>query len=92
MDLIFIDGGHSYETVTSDWQYVQMLMKEGTTVVFDDFVNVNARVRAGIGVNCVINEIDRDVFSVQLLTPIDWYFHPWGMMTVRLVKVTIKAA
>jgi len=36
-DLAFIDGGHSVETIQSDWQAVRKLMKPGGLVVFDDY-------------------------------------------------------
>jgi len=36
-DLAFIDGGHSVETIQSDWDNVKRLMKPGGLVVFDDY-------------------------------------------------------
>lgn len=50
MDFIFIDGGHSYETVESDWKNVKKLMHDGTCVVFDDY-------HAFEGVTRAVNEI-----------------------------------
>jgi len=37
MDLVFIDGGHSYQTVKSDWTNIRPLLRDGSIVVFDDF-------------------------------------------------------
>ncbi|UCG45514.1 MAG: class I SAM-dependent methyltransferase, partial [Candidatus Bathyarchaeota archaeon] len=37
MDLIFIDGGHSFEIVSSDWENAQPLMHEKTAVFFHNY-------------------------------------------------------
>ena len=39
LDLIFIDGGHSKETIQSDWNYARKLMGINTVVLFDDYYN-----------------------------------------------------
>lgn len=51
MDFIYIDGGHSYETVKCDWKYAQRLMHPDTIVVFDDYWSFEGvrRVVDGIG-------------------------------------------
>jgi predicted O-methyltransferase YrrM len=36
-DLAFIDGGHSVETIRSDWEAVKKLMRPGGLVIFDDY-------------------------------------------------------
>lgn len=37
VDLIFIDGGHSVETIQADWEYARKAIKPGGVVVFDDY-------------------------------------------------------
>ena len=37
VDIIYIDGGHSYKTVKSDWHSLKPAMKTGTIIIFDDF-------------------------------------------------------
>ena len=37
MELIFIDGGHDYDTCKSDWENVKRLMHPGTSVFFHDY-------------------------------------------------------
>jgi hypothetical protein len=39
MDLVFIDGGHSTETVATDWENVKDLLHEKSIVFFDDYPN-----------------------------------------------------
>lgn len=35
-DFAFIDGGHSVETIQSDWENVRKLVKPGKCIIFDD--------------------------------------------------------
>lgn len=37
MDFVYIDGGHSYETVKSDWESVRKLLHKKSVVMFDDY-------------------------------------------------------
>lgn len=59
MDLIFIDGGHSVETVLADWTNVEPLVGPGTTVIFDDYPNW--------GVGPAVDSIDRVAWDVTIL-------------------------
>jgi hypothetical protein len=63
MDLIFIDGGHSEETVGSDWANCEPLMHDQTIVYFDDYP------RWGIGP--VVDAIDRDRYDVTITKEFD---------------------
>jgi len=36
LDLLFIDGDHSYEGVKADWEAYKVLLREGSTVIFHD--------------------------------------------------------
>lgn len=49
MDLIFIDGGHSFKTVKNDWKYSKRLVKKDSAIFFDDY--------SFKGVNKLINNI-----------------------------------
>jgi hypothetical protein len=58
-DLIFIDGGHSYEDVSSDWLSCQQLLAPGGTIAFDDYPNW--------GVGPTVAEIDPARWQVRVL-------------------------
>ncbi len=68
LDFVYIDGGHSYETVNSDWENVQKIMHPKTIVVFDDYKSIE-------GVTRVVSEIseselyDVSFYSVRNLKP-----------------------
>lgn len=61
MDLIFIDGGHSYPTVKSDWENSKSLMHDETAVFFHNF-DLS-------GVKRVVDGIPRETYHVKILHP-----------------------
>lgn len=82
MDFIFIDGGHSVETVRNDWEHSQQLMHDRTVVIFDDYWNID-----GSGCNKVVDSLCRDKFSVEILPPTDEFKKEWGILCVNFVKI-----
>ena len=61
MDLIFIDGGHSYPTVKSDWENSKSLMHNKTAVFFHNY-NFS-------GVKQVVDNIPREQYHVEIRDP-----------------------
>lgn len=59
MDLIFIDGGHSYETVKSDWENSSSLMHNETSVFFHNYTF--------LGVKKVVDNISREEYQVKII-------------------------
>ncbi len=85
MDIVFIDGGHSLETIANDWLYVSKLMHEKTVVIFDDYW----KDRNDAGAKVTVDNIDRDIFSVELLPVVDNFINPsFGYLSIQLAKVT----
>lgn len=69
-DVIFIDGGHSLETIYQDWMAIQPLMHEKTVVVFDDYYHN----RNDYGCSRLIDFLLTDpVFNVVIADHIDSY-------------------
>ena len=81
MDFIFIDGGHSVETVRSDWKHCEGLMHERTVAVFDDYWN-----SGDAGCKQIIDDLPPE-FCAEVLEP--GQVKPGGR-TVHFVKVTRK--
>jgi len=82
-DLIFIDGGHSLETIASDWEAVSKLMRPDAVVLFDDYY-MN---REDYGCKTLVTKLQQDPqYSVELLYPID-HVAQTGL-DIRMVKVT----
>jgi len=61
MDLIFIDGGHSYPTVKSDWENSKNLMHDETAVFFHNY--------DFSGPKRVVDSIPREEYDVKIIYP-----------------------
>lgn len=84
-DLVFVDGGHSRQTVASDWACVSGLVRPWTAVLFDDyFAN-----RPGCGCKDLVDDLaDEGTYRVELLDPEDTV--PGTGLRIRMAKVTQK--
>lgn len=87
-DFVFIDGGHSIETVASDWNSVKDFMGDKTVVVFDDYYPHLSPGISGMGCREIVGRLDRDLYSMQKLEPIDTFMKGWGTLEIQFVKVT----
>lgn len=68
IDLIFMDGGHSLETIQSDWNNIQKFISVKTTILLDDYY-IN---RNDVGCqNLVKDLIASTKWAVEPLEPID---------------------
>jgi len=82
MDFIFIDGGHSIETVQNDWKYSKELMHDKTVLIFDDYWN-----REDAGCKKIVDSIDKKEFSVEIMEPADKFKKDWGILSINCVKI-----
>ena len=89
-DFIFIDGGHSVATISSDWNSVRELIGDKTIVIFDDYyINPDSRLD-GLGCQKIIDSLDKNLYEVQVLKPKDTFVKEWGILEVNFVKVIRK--
>jgi predicted O-methyltransferase YrrM len=61
MDLIFIDGGHDYATVKSDWDHAKTLMHNTTAVFFHNY--------EFSGPKRVVDNISRTRYRIEIIHP-----------------------
>lgn len=54
-DFAFIDGGHSEETIRSDFQHIYENIDDGGTIVMDDYYEPPIE---GFGCNCIAEEME----------------------------------
>ncbi len=92
MDLIFIDGGHSKETIQSDWSHVKKLLHESTIVIFDDYYTDLEEEIKGMGCQELISELNTEEFDVKILNPIDRFKKKWGTLNVQFAQVSLKSS
>jgi len=74
MDLIFIDGGHSYTTVKSDWENSRSLMHNETAVFFHNY--------DFSGPKEAVDNISREQYDVEII-------HPESDSVTALVKMKV---
>lgn len=84
MDLIFVDGGHSPETIQSDWEAIQPIVGPRTIVLLDDYYPN----RTDYGCQALVTELDLldAPFDITLLDPLDTI--PTNKMEIRMVRIT----
>ena len=58
VDFAFIDGGHSVETIRSDWENVHLMMNPGGLVVFDDYYTPQV---PGFGCNEIVKDLKHSI-------------------------------
>ena len=90
IDFVFIDGGHSIETITSDWNYVSRIMNYRTIVIFDDYYRNKDPEVKGLGCQSLIDGLDRNLYDIEILEPEDHFERDWGTLRVNMVKVRLK--
>ncbi len=92
MDIIFIDGGHSFETISADWKNVQPFVGPRTIVLFDDYLlNDEADVR-NTGCQALVDSLDLEVFSTEVLEPVNYFPQTWGVLKTTMARVSRKVA
>ena len=87
MDFVFIDGGHSIETITNDWNYTQGVMGQNTVVIFDDYWSGEWAHRKDAGCRNLIEKLDRSKFDVRILPIQDKFKKNWGILQINFVEV-----
>ena len=89
-DLILIDGGHSYKTVKSDFNFAKKLVTTNGAIFFDDYVNKQGVIKEGYGINKVVDNINRADYSVKISKNRDIFPKSYGLLSIRMVKVRLK--
>jgi hypothetical protein len=82
-----IDGGHSFATALSDWKNSTQLLKPGGVIFFDDYTNKLGVELGHFGINDVVKCIDRKRFKVSIGFNLDFFWKPYGLLILRMVKV-----
>jgi predicted O-methyltransferase YrrM len=91
-DFVFIDGGHSTETIRSDFHAVSGAVRPDIPVVLDDYYVDPGPELAGLGCQSLIDALDRTRYDVRLLDPVDVIEREAGLLKLRMVLVQKKAA
>jgi predicted O-methyltransferase YrrM len=85
MDLIFIDGGHSLETINNDWLYSEKMLADNGAIIFDDYWN-----RTDAGCKPLIDALDRNKYDITIIPTKDRHKKEWGILEINLAEVKKK--
>ena len=81
-DFIFMDGGHSIETVRNDWYYCERLLAPGGIIVLDDYLLNDS----SAGVKTLVDElIEGGGYNIRFFPMIEK-----GLEDLQLTMVSIK--
>jgi predicted O-methyltransferase YrrM len=61
VDFVFIDGGHSVETIESDWNNIKEVISDSSVVVFDDYYTE----RTDVGCKTLVDSLEEEGYDVQ---------------------------
>lgn len=93
IDFIFIDGGHSLDTIKNDWLACEQLIGNKTIVIFDDYYIDRPEAIAGFGCNDLIDEIEKDRnYSVHILPVVDQFEKNFGVLKVGMARVVRRVS
>lgn len=90
-DVIHIDGGHSFATVQKDWLNIAKVMDSRTAVFFDDYSNARGVTKGGFGIKAVVDGIDPTKYKVELNKNPDYFWKPYGLLSLKMARVTIRS-
>lgn len=87
VDLVWLDGGHSVETVASDWEYCRKAVRPGGVILLDDFYSdMSASFVAKFGCNKLIHRLFKERYAVTILPTRDPVV---GGGMVQIVRVNV---
>lgn len=85
VDFAFIDGGHSVETIQSDWDHVKKIVKPGKMVIFDDYYT---NIPPGLDLNLYgANRVVEKIKGAAVMPSTD-PVHGGGIVHIVLVKTS----
>ena len=89
IDFIFIDGGHSLNTIKKDWQNVKKLIHRNSLVVFDDYYD-DEHISKKFGSKNIIKNLGKNYIS-KILPSTDKIYVKNKKILNSLVLVKIKS-
>jgi hypothetical protein len=81
-DLVFIDGGHSLDTIENDFKWCSKVMGRDTLFIMDDFYPD----KLDSGCKKLLSELSREEFNWELIGPTDYF--PETKVYVSLASVS----
>lgn len=88
IDFIFIDGGHSWETIDNDWEKSQAYAHPSTVFLLDDYYYNDPSEVEGIGCQRLVQRLSAEGgWLVEYLEPVEDWPQPWGVLKIGMVRI-----
>ena len=79
VDFVWLDGGHSIETIRSDWENIKRCLTPDAVVFFDDYFEGGGIDTTVTGCNSLLAELKHEILPIK-----DWVI---GGGTTQMVRV-----
>jgi predicted O-methyltransferase YrrM len=87
VDFVWLDGGHSVETVASDWEHCRKAVRPGGIILLDDFyANMAPSFLKQFGCNTLVDRLRKEGMNVKVLPIQDPVL---GGGVVQIVRVDV---
>lgn len=85
VDFIFLDGGHSVDTIHTDWSCIEniLCLNPHCIVLLDDYYPSSNK---EIGCKKLIDSLNQEKYNIKLLTPVDTV----SDRQIQFVKVSLN--
>ncbi len=90
IDFAFIDGGHSFNTINSDWKNINQIITKNSTVIFDDFYEYSGKVKLDVGCNKIINSLPKKKYLSYIYPVADTFFDKYNKIYKNIFMVRVK--
>ncbi len=90
IDFIFIDGGHSVNTIKSDWKNCKNLMRKNSICVFDDYYINDKKIIKKFGSNKIIKNISSKKYTKKICMLTDNFIHLGNNLKIKMYYVKKK--
>ena len=90
VDFIFIDGGHSINTIRSDWNAVKKIISKKSLVIFDDYYEIKKKILNKYGCNNVISSLSAKAFKSKKFILGDTFYDKFLNERKKIYMISVK--
>ena len=91
IDFVFIDGGHSIETIKNDWINIEKVIHTNSVVIFDDYYLENDNIIKKYGCNFIYNDTKiSKIYKMKLLPLKDCFENSEDTKCIKMLLLQKK--
>jgi len=90
IDFVFLDGGHSVQTIKSDWSSIKKIITNKSYVIFDDYYEIKKKVLNKYGCNKIINSLNEKKYQKEIFSLGDIFYDKFLNYKKKIFMVGVK--